>query len=80
MGLRPTKSDEDATGRSRRINDLERVFNGAARTAARSLTYFYCVRNYRRKKQPHEGQHGSCCTRNRAIWIRSVAIECWLCR
>jgi len=46
----------------------------------RSLrAYFYCVINYRRKEQ-HNGQHGSRCTRNRAIWIRSVAIEWGLCR
>jgi hypothetical protein len=29
MGLRPTKSNENASGRARRINDLDRVFNGA---------------------------------------------------
>ena len=31
MGLRPTRSDADAAGRFRRINDLDRVFNGAVR-------------------------------------------------
>lgn len=41
--------------------------------------YFYCVINYTRRRQ-HKGQHGSRCTRNRAIWIRSVAIEWGLCR
>jgi imidazolonepropionase-like amidohydrolase len=41
--------------------------------------YFYCVINYTRKRQ-HTGQHGSCCTRNRAILIRSVAIDWGLCR
>jgi hypothetical protein len=29
MGLRPTKSYEDAAGRSRGINYLDGVFNGA---------------------------------------------------
>jgi hypothetical protein len=29
MGLRPSKSNEDAAGRSRGINNLDRVFNGA---------------------------------------------------
>ena len=29
MGLRPTKGDEDAAGRSRGINSLDCVFNGA---------------------------------------------------
>ena len=29
MGLRPTKGDEDAVGRSREINNLDRVFSGA---------------------------------------------------
>jgi len=29
MGLRPTKSDEDAVSRYRGINDLRRFFNGA---------------------------------------------------
>jgi hypothetical protein len=28
MGLRPTKSNENASGRARRINDLDRGFNG----------------------------------------------------
>jgi len=34
MGLRPTKSDEDAPGRSSRINNLDRVFNGAVSALA----------------------------------------------
>ncbi len=29
MGLRPTKGNEDAADRSRGINNLHRVFNGA---------------------------------------------------
>jgi hypothetical protein len=29
MALRATKSNEDASGRARRIIDLDRVFNGA---------------------------------------------------
>jgi len=29
MGLRPTELAEDAAGRSRRINNLDRVFRGA---------------------------------------------------
>jgi len=29
MGLRPTKGNEDAAGRFRGINNLDRVFNGA---------------------------------------------------
>src|ERR1035437_6706143 len=47
--------------------------------APQPLAYFYCVINYTRKRQ-HSGQHGSCCTRNRAILIRSVAMEWGLCR
>jgi hypothetical protein len=30
MGLRPTKGDEAAAGRSRRINNSDRVFNRAS--------------------------------------------------
>ncbi len=35
MGLRPTKGNEDAAGRFRGINNLDRVFNGAFQTEPR---------------------------------------------
>ena len=35
MGLRPTKSNENASGRARRINDLGRIFNGATPQSAK---------------------------------------------
>jgi DNA invertase Pin-like site-specific DNA recombinase len=56
---------------------MQRFADGALRFPKRS--YFYCVINDTRRRQ-HKGQHGSCCTRNRAILIRSVAIEWGLCR
>ncbi len=36
MGLRPTKGDKDAAGRSFEINNLERVFNRVVIFAGRS--------------------------------------------
>jgi sugar lactone lactonase YvrE len=53
---------------------LEIVSSAGIITNSGILPYFYCVINYTRRRQ-HKGQHGSRCTRNRAIWIRSVAIE-----
>lgn len=37
MGLRPTKGDEDAVGRARGTNELERVFNGAVLRVSTTL-------------------------------------------
>ncbi len=47
---------------------------GPKKAQPNSIAYFYCVINYLRKRQ-HKGQHGSCCTRNRAIRMRRVAID-----
>ncbi len=56
---------------------LPEVWRCAEQSVA--LPYFYCVINYTRKRQ-HKGQQGRCCTMDRAIWMRSVAIDRGLCR
>jgi len=79
-GQSPVRIVEQTTGREvawiNRFLDREYIRRLADTTLR---IYFYCVRNSTRRRQ-HKGQHGSCCTRNRAILIRSVAIEWGLCR